>query len=45
MVDKVTTLIHEYQELLPTKFTNLKGIIKDLGVMNIMLKPDVKPVK
>ena len=28
-----------------TKFTDLKGIIGDLGVMKITLKPDMKPVK
>jgi len=31
--------------LFPTNFTELKGIIGDLGVMKVMLKPDVKPVK
>jgi hypothetical protein len=27
------------------KFSDLKGIIGDLGVMKITLKPDVKPIK
>ena len=45
MVDKVAELLREYQDLFHTKFTDLKGIIGDLGVMKIMLKPDVKPVK
>ena len=45
MVGKVAKLLHEYQHLFPTKFTDLKGIIRDLGVMKITLKPDVKPVK
>ena len=45
MVDKVTELLCEYQELFPTKFTDLKGIIRDLGVMKITLKPNAKPVK
>ena len=31
--------------MFPTKFSELKGIIGDLGVMNIPLKPDVNPVK
>eukprot|EP00253_Pinus_taeda_P033826 PITA_33826 len=43
MVDKVTELLHEYQDLFPTKFIDLEGIIGDLGVMKIMLKPDAKP--
>lgn len=45
MVDKVTKLLCEYQDLFPTKITNLKGIIGDLGMMKITLKPDAKPVK
>ena len=45
IVDKVTELLHEYQDLFSTKITNLKGIIGDLGMMKITLKPDTKPVK
>ena len=43
-VDKVAELLREYQDLFPTKFTNLKGIIGDPGVMKITLNPDMKPV-
>ena len=42
-MDKVTELLYEYHDLFPTKFTDLKRIIRDLGVM--MLKLDVKLVK
>ena len=45
MVDKVIELLHEYQDLFPTKFMELKWIIIDLGVLKITLKPDMKPVK
>lgn len=45
MVDKVTKLLREYQDLFPTKITDLKGIVGDLGMMKITLKPDAKPVK
>ena len=31
--------------MFPTKFTELKGITGDLGVIKITLKPDVKPIK
>ena len=31
--------------MFPTKFTELKGIIGDLGVMKITLKLDAKPTK
>lgn len=45
MVDKVTKLLYEYQDLFPTKFTDLKGIIRDLCMMKITLKPYAKLVK
>ena len=45
MVDKVAKLLCEYRYLFPTKITDLKGIIGDLGMMKITLKPDAKPVK
>ena len=45
MVSKVTQLLHEYQDLFPTKFSEMKGILGDIGVMKIPLKPDAKPVK
>ena len=44
-VSKITNLLHEYKELFPTKFSNMKGIIGDLGVMRIPFKPNVKPIK
>lgn len=44
-VDKVAKLLREYQDLFPTKITDLKGIIGDLGMMKITLKLGVKPVK
>lgn len=45
IVSKIKYLLHEYQELFPTKFLDMKYIIGDLGVMRIPLKPDAKPVK
>lgn len=45
MVDKVVEFLWEYQDLFPTKFMELKGIIRDLDVMKITLKPDAKPIK
>jgi len=44
-MEKITNLLWEYQDLFPTKFFDLKGIVGDLGVMKITLKPNVKPVK
>lgn len=44
-VDKVIELLCEYQDLFPTKFSNFKGIVGDLGVLKITLKLNAKPVK
>jgi hypothetical protein len=44
-IDKITELLHEYQDLFPTKFTDMKGIKGPMGEMRIPLKPDAKPVK
>ena len=45
MVRKVTEILHEYQDLFPTKFSEMKGILGDIGVIKIPLKADAKPVK
>ena len=45
MVAKITNLLHEYQDLFPTNFSEMKGIVDDLGEMKILLRPDAKPVK
>jgi hypothetical protein len=44
-IGKITELLHEYQDLFPTKFTNMKGIKGTMGEMNITLNPDARPVK
>ena len=45
IVDKVVEFLCEYQDLFSTKFSDLKRIIGDLGVMKITLKPYAKPIK
>ena len=40
IVGKVAELLTEYQDLFPIKFSELKGITGDLGVMCITLKLD-----
>ena len=45
MVSKVTKLLHEYQDLFSTKFSEMKGILGDIGLIKIPLKPDAKLVK
>jgi hypothetical protein len=44
-IDKITELLHEYQDLFPTKFTDMKGIKGPMGEMRISLKPNAKTVK
>jgi hypothetical protein len=44
-IDKITELLHEYQDLFPTKFTDMKGIKGPIGEMRIPLKPNARPVK
>lgn len=45
ILQKVAELLHEYQDLFPTKFLDLKGIVADLRVMNITFRLGVKPIK
>ena len=44
-VEKITDLLYEFQDLFPTKFSKMKGIIKDLGEMKMPLNPDANIVK
>jgi hypothetical protein len=44
-IEKITKLLHEYQDLFPTKFTVMKGIKGTIGEMRIPLKPDARLVK
>lgn len=44
-VRKVAKLLTEYQDLFPSKFSELKWITGDLGVMGITLKLDTHPIK
>jgi hypothetical protein len=38
-VESITELLHEYNDLFPTTFTEMKGIAKELGEMKIPLRP------
>jgi hypothetical protein len=44
-IENITKLLHEYQDLFPTKFTDIKGIKGPMGEIRIPLKPDAIPVK
>jgi hypothetical protein len=43
-IDKITELLHEYQDLFSTKFTDMKGIKGHMGEMRMPLKLEEKPV-
>jgi hypothetical protein len=43
-VEKIADLLRKYQDLFPYTFSKMKGIVGNLGEMNIPLKPSVKPV-
>ena len=44
-IGHIADLLSEYQDLFPTKFIEMKGILGDLGVMKIPLREGAKPVK
>ena len=39
-VGKITDLLHEFQDLFPTKFSEMKGIVGGLREMKIPPNPD-----
>ena len=42
-VGKINDLLHKFQEMFSTKFTEMKGIVGDLGEMKILLKAYESP--
>jgi hypothetical protein len=44
-VERIIELLHEYSDLFPTTFTEMKGIVVELGEMNIPLKPEARFVR
>ena len=44
-LESITKLLHEYNELFPTTFTEMKGIAEELGEMKIPLRPVARPIK
>ena len=45
MMDKIIDLLHEFQDLFPMNFFEMKGILGYLGEMNIPLKLGTKPIR
>jgi hypothetical protein len=44
-VERITELLHEYNDLFPTTFSEMKGLAGELGEMKIPLKPDARPIR
>jgi hypothetical protein len=44
-VERIIELLHEYNDLLPKNFTEMKCIAGELGEMNIPLKPEARLVR
>ena len=44
-MEKITDMLHEFQDLFPTKFSKMKGILGYLGEMKIPQNPNAKLVK
>jgi hypothetical protein len=44
-LESITKLLHEYNNLFPTTFIEMKGIAEELGEMKILLRLDARPIK
>jgi hypothetical protein len=44
-IRKITELLHEYQDLIPSKVTKMKGIKGPMGEMKIPLRLDARLIK
>jgi hypothetical protein len=44
-IERITKLLHEYNDLFPTKFTEMKAIVGELREMNIPLGVEARTIK
>jgi hypothetical protein len=44
-MESITELLHEYNDLFPTTFTEMKGIEGELGEMKIPLRAEERPIR
>jgi hypothetical protein len=44
-MEKIAYLLHEYRDIFPTSFLEMKGIGVELGEMKIALKPYANPLR
>jgi hypothetical protein len=44
-IESITELLRKYNDLFPTMFTEMKGILGEIGEMKIPLIPEARPVR
>jgi hypothetical protein len=44
-VERITELVHKYNDLFPIRFTEMKGIAGELGEMKIPLRVEARPIR
>ena len=42
---QIKDMLHDLQDIFSTWFSEMKGILGDLGEMKFLFKPDVKPMR
>jgi hypothetical protein len=45
IVEIITELLHKYNDLFPTTFTDMRGITGELGEMKIPLRPKARSIR
>jgi hypothetical protein len=45
IVESITELLREYNDLFPTTFIEMKGIAGEMGKMKIPLRPKARPIR
>jgi hypothetical protein len=44
-IERITKLLHEYNDRFPTTFIEMKGIVGEIGEMKIPLKPEARHIR
>jgi hypothetical protein len=44
-VESITKLLREYNDVFPTTFTKIKGIVGEIGEMKILLRAEERPIR
>jgi hypothetical protein len=44
-IERITELLHEYNDLFPVTFSEMKGLSREIGEMKIPLKLETRPIR